>query len=72
MNLKSYKVYVEIGEYDGGYDSTMGGQGAWTSNTSQQFETVVQAQHPDMAVRVAQAQFGGPAHCRVTFRGEVR
>ncbi len=72
MNLKSYRVYVEIGEYYGGYDSTMGGQGAWTSNTSQQFETVVQAQYPDMAVRIAQAQFGGPANCRVTFRGEVK
>ena len=41
MNLKSYRVYVEIGEYYGGYDSTMGGQGAWTSNTSQDRKSVV-------------------------------
>lgn len=71
MNLKSYRVYVEIGEYYGGYDPMMGGQGAWTSNTSQQFETIVQATDPSTATRMAQAQFGGPARCHVVYRGEA-
>lgn len=66
MELKQYRVYVECGYYYGG-----GTDGAWCSSTDQMFETIVSAAWPQKAVEIAQAQFGGPTKCHVTFRGEA-
>lgn len=66
LQLKTYKVRVECGEY------SMGGtDGAWMSSTDRQFYTTVNAQYPSMAVTIAEAQYGGPERCRVTFLGEA-
>jgi hypothetical protein len=66
MQLKTYKVYVECGEYYGGSTN-----GAWTSSTDKQFYTTVNAQYPQMAVTIAEQQYGGPTRCRVTFISEA-
>jgi len=66
MQLKNYKIRVELGEYAGG-----GTNGAWMSSTDRQFYTTVSAQYPSMAVSIAEAQYGGPTRCRVNFIGEA-
>ena len=66
MNLKSYKVFVECGEYWGG-----GTDGAWTSSTDKQFYTTVTANCPQTAVQIAEQQYGGPTRCRVNYCGEA-
>ena len=66
MELKSYKVRVECGEYCGG-----GTNGAWMSSTDKQFYTIINAQYPSMAVTIAEAQYGGPTRCRVNFISEA-
>ena len=66
MELKLYKVRVECGEYWGG-----GTDGAWTSSTDKQFYTTVSAAYPQMAVTIAEQQYGGPTRCRVNFVGEA-
>jgi len=66
MELRQYKIRVEIGEYAGG-----GTDGAWMSSTDRQFYTVVTAQYPSDATRIAEAQYGGQERCRITFLGEA-
>ena len=66
MQLKAYKVWVGCGEYYGG-----GTDGAWMSSTDKQFYTVVNAQYPQMAVTIAEQQYGGPTRCRFNFIGET-
>lgn len=66
MQLKSYKIRIECGEYAGG-----GTDGAWMSSTDKQFYTTVSAAYPQMAINMAEAQYGGPTRCRVTFLGEA-
>jgi hypothetical protein len=66
MELKAYKIHVECGEYYGG-----GTDGAWMSSTDKQFYTVVNAQSPNMAVTIAEQQYGGPTRCRVQWCGDA-
>jgi hypothetical protein len=60
MELKPYRVWVELGEYQGS---------SWCSSTDKQFETIVNAWYPQKAVEIAEAQYGGPNRCRVNYRG---
>jgi hypothetical protein len=62
MELKSYRVWIELGEYTSK-------NGSWTSNTSNQFETIINAWYPQKALEIAQAQYGGSTRCRVSYRG---
>jgi hypothetical protein len=72
MQLRKFKINVHCGEYSGGYNSVQGGIGTWYTSSSQQFDVVIEAQYPQQAEKIAQAQFGGPARCKIYFRGEVR
>jgi hypothetical protein len=62
--MQSYRVYVEVGSY-----TSEGTSGAFLTESLRQFETVVNAQSSGDAVRIAEAQYGGPERCRITFRG---
>lgn len=64
MELKRYKVRVEVGEY---YNGT----GAWTSSSDKVFYTEVAARWPNDAVAMCEAQYGGQERCRVTYLGEA-
>jgi hypothetical protein len=66
MDLKRYKVRIEVGEYYGG-----GTNGAWTSSTDKVFYTEVMARWPQDAVNMCEAQYGGQERCRVTYLGEA-
>jgi len=64
--MQTHRVYVEVGYYAGG-----GTDGAFITESLNQFETTVNANTSGDAVRIAQAQFGGQSRCRVTYRGTV-
>ena len=66
MDLKRYKVRIEVGEYCGG-----GTNGAWMSSTDKVFYTEVMARFPNDAVAMCEAQYGGQERCRVTYLGEA-
>lgn len=66
MELKRYKIRVEVGAYVGG-----GTNGAWESSTDKVFYTEVAARFPNDAVAMCEAQYGGQERCRVTFLGEA-
>ena len=60
--MERHKFYIEIGE-------RYNGTGAWTTNTQNQFETVVECRNANEGERMVQAQYGGPDRCRVIWRG---
>jgi hypothetical protein len=62
--MQVHRVYVEVGYYAGG-----GTDGAFMTESLNQFETTVSANSSGDAVRIAMAQFGGQERCRVTYRG---
>jgi hypothetical protein len=62
--MERHKFYIEIGEY---YNGT----GAWTTNSQNQFETVVEARNSNEAERMVVAQYGGDRRCRVVYRGRA-
>ena len=64
--MNDYLIGITIGRYAGG-----GTSGAFLSESSGQFDTVVKARTESDAMRVAQAQYGGQERCRVTFRRKM-
>ena len=45
------------------------GWGTWSSNTQDQFETIVECRSPNDGERMVQAQYGGSDRCRVYWKG---
>ncbi len=63
--MERHKFWVEVGEYFNG------NSGSWTTNSSNQFETIVECRNPNEGERMVQAQYGGPQRCRVNWRGRA-
>lgn len=62
--MERHKFFVEL--------ITKGpGWGTWSSNTQDQFETIVEARNSNEAERMVQAQYGGSDRCRVIYRGRA-
>lgn len=61
--MERHKFYVELIQKTG--------WGTWTSNTQDQFETVVEARNSNEAERMVTAQYGGTDRCRVIYRGRA-
>jgi hypothetical protein len=72
MQLKKFKFHVQCGEYSGGWSSATGGKGTWSSSSSQSFDVIIESQYSTHAEKIALAQYGGPARCKVSYRGEVK
>jgi hypothetical protein len=62
--MERHKFYVEVGEY---YNGT----GAWTTNSQNQWETVIECRNPNEGERMLVAQYGGPNRVRVNWRGRA-
>jgi hypothetical protein len=62
--MERHRFYVEIGEH---YNGT----GAWTTNSQDQFETVVECRNPNEGERMLVAQYGGSSRVRVNWRGKA-
>lgn len=59
-NMAIYKIYVEFG-----YIEVYQNKEYWIPGQALGFETYIQMQNADDALRVVQWQFGGPKKCRV-------
>jgi hypothetical protein len=62
--MERHKYWVEVGEYHGG-------NGAWTSNSQNQFEVIVECREGNEGERMVRAQYGGERRCRVQWRGRA-
>jgi hypothetical protein len=63
--MERHKFYVEIGEFFNG------NSGSWSTNSQNQFETVVECRTISEGERMVQAQYGGNQRCRVQWRGRA-
>ena len=61
--MERHKFYVELIQ--------MNGWGSWTTNSQDQFETVVECRNPNEGERMLMAQYGGSERCRVNWRGRA-